>query len=51
MTVARTAAHYGARSPTGSRSIGFLREGERVTGVVAADAQTGERVQGARASR
>ncbi len=40
MTVARTAAHYGAAIANNIAVIGFLREGERVTGVVARDAHT-----------
>jgi glycerol-3-phosphate dehydrogenase len=42
MTVARTAAHYGAAIANNIAVVGFLREGERVTGVVAKDAHTGE---------
>src|SRR4051794_7428392 len=33
LTVARTAAHYGAAVASIARVVGFLREGERVTGV------------------
>jgi glycerol-3-phosphate dehydrogenase len=42
LTVARTAAHYGAAVANEARVVGFLREGERVTGVRVRDAQTGE---------
>jgi glycerol-3-phosphate dehydrogenase len=42
MTVARTAAQYGAAVANNIAVVGFLREGERVTGVVAKDAHTGE---------
>jgi len=41
MTVARTAAHYGAAVANSARVIGFLREGERVTGVRVRDLETG----------
>jgi glycerol-3-phosphate dehydrogenase len=37
MTVARTAASYGARIATRTKVTGFLREGERVVGVRARD--------------
>ena len=36
MNIARTAAHYGALVATRSQVIGFLREGERVTGALVA---------------
>jgi glycerol-3-phosphate dehydrogenase len=42
MTVARTAALYGAALVTSARVTGFLRAGERVTGVVARDLESGE---------
>jgi glycerol-3-phosphate dehydrogenase len=42
MTVARTAAHFGAAIANNIAVVGFLREGERVTGVIAKDAHTGE---------
>ncbi|HEX4731825.1 MAG TPA: glycerol-3-phosphate dehydrogenase/oxidase [Solirubrobacterales bacterium] len=42
MTLARTAAHFGAAIANNIAVVGFLREGERVTGVVAKDAHTGE---------
>ena len=41
MTVARTATHYGAAVANSARVIGFLREGERVTGVRVRDLETG----------
>jgi glycerol-3-phosphate dehydrogenase len=44
MTVARTAAQYGAAIANNIAVVGFLREGERVTGVVAKDAHTGEEI-------
>ena len=40
MELARTAASYGATSRTGLRAVGFLRQGERVTGVRAVDKLT-----------
>lgn len=45
MTVARTAARYGAAIANNIAVVGFLREGERVTGVVAKDAHSGEEVK------
>ena len=42
MTLARTAALYGAQLATSVRVFGFLREGERVVGVRARDLETGE---------
>jgi glycerol-3-phosphate dehydrogenase len=45
MTVARTAAHYGAQVANNIAVVGFLREGERVTGVVARDAHTGDEIK------
>ena len=39
--LARTAASYGALVASGARVTGFLREGERVTGVVVQDLETG----------
>jgi glycerol-3-phosphate dehydrogenase len=45
MTVARTAAHYGAAIANNIAVVGFLREGERVTGVVARDAHTGDEIK------
>jgi glycerol-3-phosphate dehydrogenase len=41
MLVARTAASYGAHVATRTRVTGFVREGERVTGVHARDLETG----------
>ena len=41
MLLARTAAHHGARVVTRTRVTGFVREGERVTGVTATDLETG----------
>ena len=45
VTVARTAAAYGALVATRTRVTGFLREGERVVGVRALDLETGRDVQ------
>ncbi|GIG67382.1 glycerol-3-phosphate dehydrogenase/oxidase [Phytomonospora endophytica] len=42
MTLARTAAGLGADVATRAEVTGFLRDGERVTGVRARDAETGE---------
>jgi glycerol-3-phosphate dehydrogenase len=39
--VARTAAHYGALVATSARVVGFLREGDRVTGVRVRDLEEG----------
>jgi glycerol-3-phosphate dehydrogenase len=41
VTVARTAVSHGALCATRTRVTGFLREGERVTGVCARDLETG----------
>jgi glycerol-3-phosphate dehydrogenase len=41
-TVARTAAAHGALSATRTQVTGFLREGERVTGVRARDLESGQ---------
>ncbi len=41
MELARTAAHYGAHVANRVEAIGFLRQGERVTGVRARDKMTG----------
>jgi len=41
MTVARTAAHHGAAVANSARVTGFLREGERVTGVRVRDLESG----------
>jgi glycerol-3-phosphate dehydrogenase len=40
MTIARTAASYGAAATTGTQAVGFLREGERVTGVRVRDLES-----------
>ena len=45
MFVARTAAHYGASVATSARVVGFLREGDRVTGVRVADLERGGTVE------
>jgi glycerol-3-phosphate dehydrogenase len=45
MTVARTAAQYGAAAANNIAVVDFLREGERVTGVVAKDAHSGEQIK------
>jgi glycerol-3-phosphate dehydrogenase len=42
VTVARTAAQFGAAVASDLRAIGFNREGERVTGVHVRDEQTGD---------
>ena len=42
MMLARTAAHHGATVATRTRVTGFVREGERVTGVTAHDLETGD---------
>ncbi len=41
MTIARTAAAYGAAAASGVQVIGFLREGERVSGVRVCDRESG----------
>jgi len=41
MTVARTAATYGAAAASGVQVVGFLREGERVSGVRVCERETG----------
>ncbi|HEV2451545.1 MAG TPA: glycerol-3-phosphate dehydrogenase/oxidase [Streptosporangiaceae bacterium] len=41
----RTAASYGARVASRTRVTGFLREGERVTGVRAVDVETGAELE------
>jgi len=41
MTIARTAATHGAHLASRTKVTGFLREGERVTGVQAVDLETG----------
>jgi glycerol-3-phosphate dehydrogenase len=45
VTVGRTAAHHGAHVATRTRVTGFLREGERVTGVTATDLESGQEIQ------
>ena len=45
VTLARTAAGYGARVATRTQVTGFLREGERVTGVRARDLETGAELE------
>jgi glycerol-3-phosphate dehydrogenase len=42
MTVARTAAHYGAVVRSSTQVIGFLREADRICGVRVRDCETGE---------
>jgi glycerol-3-phosphate dehydrogenase len=44
MLVARTAAHHGAHVVTRTRVTGFVREGERVTGVHARNLETDQEV-------
>lgn len=45
MMLGRTAAEHGAHLATRVKVTGFLREGERVTGVTARDLETGEDVR------
>ncbi|HST43403.1 MAG TPA: glycerol-3-phosphate dehydrogenase/oxidase [Conexibacter sp.] len=45
LTVARTAAHYGAAVANNAPVIGFLREGERVTGVRVRDVVSGREIE------
>jgi glycerol-3-phosphate dehydrogenase len=45
MTVARTAAQYGAAAATSVRVVGFLQQGERVAGVRVRDVESGEEVE------
>jgi glycerol-3-phosphate dehydrogenase len=45
MTVVRTAAAYGALCANRARVVGFLREGERVTGVQVRDLESGTTVE------
>ncbi|MCP9620819.1 glycerol-3-phosphate dehydrogenase [Nocardia otitidiscaviarum] len=49
MTVARTAAHYGATIRTSTQVVGFLREADRVVGVKVRDSEDGRTTE-ARAS-
>ncbi len=44
LTTVRTAAQYGAAVASNTRVIGFLREGERVTGVTVRDELGGEEI-------
>jgi glycerol-3-phosphate dehydrogenase len=44
LTVARTAAHYGAVVRTSTQVIGFLREADRISGVRVRDTENGEEV-------
>jgi glycerol-3-phosphate dehydrogenase len=41
LTVARTAAHYGAAVLTSTQVVGFLREADRISGVRVRDVETG----------
>lgn len=45
MTMLRTAATYGAHIAQRAQVVGFLREGERVTGVRVRDLETGEELE------
>jgi glycerol-3-phosphate dehydrogenase len=45
MTLLRTAASFGAHSASRTQVTGFLREGERVTGVRAKDLETGNELE------
>ncbi|MFC5910716.1 glycerol-3-phosphate dehydrogenase/oxidase [Streptacidiphilus monticola] len=45
MTVVRTAAAYGAQVANRARVVGFLRQGERVTGARVEDLETGRRFE------
>jgi glycerol-3-phosphate dehydrogenase len=45
MTLARTAAHYGARVANNAPVVGFLREGERVAGVRVHDLESGDELE------
>ncbi|WP_155359440.1 glycerol-3-phosphate dehydrogenase/oxidase [Acrocarpospora macrocephala] len=45
LTIARTAAQYGAVVRTSTQVIGFLREADRVCGVRVLDCETGERTE------
>ncbi|TDE15117.1 glycerol-3-phosphate dehydrogenase/oxidase [Jiangella asiatica] len=42
LTVARTAAHYGAVVRMSTQVVGFLREADRITGVRVRDVETGD---------
>ena len=45
LTVARTAAHYGAVVRTSTQVVGFLKEADRVSGVRVRDVETGDEVE------
>jgi len=45
MTLLRTAASFGAHAASRTQVTGFLREGERVTGVRATDLETGAKLE------
>jgi glycerol-3-phosphate dehydrogenase len=45
MTVARTAAHYGAVIRTSTQVVGFVREADRVSGVQVRDVEDGRTVE------
>ncbi len=45
VTIARTAASHGALCANRTRVVGFLREGERVTGVRAVDLESGREIE------
>jgi glycerol-3-phosphate dehydrogenase len=45
LTLVRTAAGYGAQAATRTQVTGFLREGERVTGVRAVDLESGTELE------
>ncbi|ANI91797.1 glycerol-3-phosphate dehydrogenase/oxidase [Dietzia timorensis] len=45
LTLARTAAHYGAIVRNSTEVVGFLREGERVRGVRLRDTETGDEIE------
>ncbi|MDA8370947.1 MAG: glycerol-3-phosphate dehydrogenase [Nocardiopsaceae bacterium] len=45
VTVLRTAAAYGAQIASRVQAVGFLREGEHVTGARARDLETGEEIE------
>jgi glycerol-3-phosphate dehydrogenase len=44
MTVARTAAQYGAVARTSTQVVGFIREADRICGVQVRDTETGEEI-------
>lgn len=45
LTLARTAAHYGAIVRNSTEVVGFLRDGERVRGVRLRDTETGDEIE------